>query len=429
MKNLSIILISALVAFASCTKSKEVHPEIGDGNDEIITVGTTGVHVKYARTDHAELNRVVFHYCPADANGNAQQFKAAEMIKRGTLFELTLNDLLSDTLYWYYYESFSSGGEASNSSQKTFRTQAFDQPEPPTPPTPPSGAPEGAINGLFTINANGDQVYFSQGNLQYQASTNTWRFAENQWDYVGGNDYMGQMHDGTVMENGVPCSNSMISANYDGWIDLFEWGTSGYNHGAVCYQPWVYGLLLFDYYAYGDTTNNLNDQTGEADWGYNAISNGGNHENMWRTLTEDEWTYVLFARSTTYGIRFAKAYVNEIKGLILLPDDWNSGTYNLSSPNTHDAYFDSNVISMSDWTTKFEANGAIFLPAAFSRDHDMLVNLGIGSLYGGVSGNYWTATRSDWEYVIRFDFSDYDIGMFLSHPSIGFYVRLVQNNN
>jgi hypothetical protein len=47
----------------------------------------------------------------------------------------------------------------------------------------------GAISGKFTINANGDQVYFSQGNLQYQASTNTWRFAENQWNYVGGSDY------------------------------------------------------------------------------------------------------------------------------------------------------------------------------------------------------------------------------------------------
>jgi len=427
MKKLSIILACALVALASCTKSKEVHPEIGDGNDEIVTVGMKDVHVKYAQTDHAELNRVVFHYCPADANGNAQQFETAEMIKRETLFELILNDLLSDTLYWYYYELFPNGGNVSNSPQKTFRTQAFDQPEPPTPPTPPSSAPEGAINGLFTINENGDQVYFSQGNLQYQASTNTWRFAEHQWDYVGGVDELGQIHDGMVIENGVPCNNSVISANYDGWIDLFEWGTSGYNHGAVCYQPWAHGSSLYDYYAYGDSTNNLNDQTGEADWGYNAISNGGNLENMWRTLTGDEWTYVLFTRSTTFGIRFAKAQINGINGLILLPDDWNSGTYNLSSPNTHDAYYDSNIISMSDWTTKFEANGAIFLLAAYSRNHNVLVNSGIGSLYGGISGNYWTATRKDWEFTFRLDFSDFDIGMFGSHPLLGLYVRLVQD--
>lgn len=42
----------------------------------------------------------------------------------------------------------------------------------------------GAISGLFSVGAT-QQVWFSQGNLQYRASTNTWRFAENQWDYVG----------------------------------------------------------------------------------------------------------------------------------------------------------------------------------------------------------------------------------------------------
>lgn len=46
----------------------------------------------------------------------------------------------------------------------------------------PGEVPVGAICGTFTINANGDQVYFSKGNLQYQASTNIWRFAENQFD-------------------------------------------------------------------------------------------------------------------------------------------------------------------------------------------------------------------------------------------------------
>ena len=56
--------------------------------------------------------------------------------------------------------------------------------ERPLPSRPP--APEGAINGLFTINEAGDQVYFSKGNLQYIGSADTpyWRFAENQWDYL-----------------------------------------------------------------------------------------------------------------------------------------------------------------------------------------------------------------------------------------------------
>ena len=118
----------------SCTKSKKVHPEIGDGNDEIVTVGIKDVHVEYTRTDHAELNRVVFHYCPSDANGNAQHFETAEMTKKETFFELTLNDLLSDTLYWYYYELFPNSGDAFTTIQKTFHTQAFEQPGPPTPP-------------------------------------------------------------------------------------------------------------------------------------------------------------------------------------------------------------------------------------------------------------------------------------------------------
>ena len=39
MKKLSIILACILVAMISCTKSKEVHPENGDGDDEIVTVG------------------------------------------------------------------------------------------------------------------------------------------------------------------------------------------------------------------------------------------------------------------------------------------------------------------------------------------------------------------------------------------------------
>ena len=86
-----------------------------------------------------------------------------------------------------------------------------------------------SITGGFTINEDGDKVIFSQGNLQYQASTGTWRFAENQYDYVGNATL------GNVYENGVKCNNALISDSYTGWIDLFGWGTSGYNHGAVCY--------------------------------------------------------------------------------------------------------------------------------------------------------------------------------------------------
>ena len=39
--------------------------------------------------------------------------------------------------------------------------------------------PTGAIKSLFSI-GEGQYVCFSKGNLQYQVSTYTWRFAENQ---------------------------------------------------------------------------------------------------------------------------------------------------------------------------------------------------------------------------------------------------------
>lgn len=38
--------------------------------------------------------------------------------------------------------------------------------------------PEGTLSGLFSVSAT-KQVRFAKGNLQYRASTNTWRFAEH----------------------------------------------------------------------------------------------------------------------------------------------------------------------------------------------------------------------------------------------------------
>ena len=225
-------------------------------------------------------------------------------------------------------------------------------------------APPGAINGLFSVSDN-QQVYFSRGNLQYQASTNTWRFATNQYDYVGS-------------------ANSSISSTNSGWIDLFGWGTSGYNHGAVCYQPWSTSTNFRDYYAYGNYQYNLCDQTGQADWGYNPISNGGNATDQWRTLTQPEWDYVFNTRVTTSGIRYAMANVNNVNGVILLPDDWNTSIYSLSTTNSSEASFSSNTLTASQWNT-LEQAGAVFLPAAGFRG-------GTSVIFVGSYGCYWSAS-------------------------------------
>ena len=262
-----------------------------------------------------------------------------------------------------------------------------------------NNAPTGAINGKFTINDNGDQVYFSQGNLQYQASTNTWRFAENQWDYVGTqNPPNGNSSGGTVSGS----DNYLISSTYNGWIDLFGWGTSGFNHGANCYQPWSTSETSSDYYVYGSYTYNLYDQTGQADWGYNPISNGGNVSNYWRTLTQSEWIYIINTRITTSGIRYAKAQVNNVNGIILLSDDWDNSTYNLSNTNNGGASYNSNVINTSQWTTLEDA-GAVFLPAAGGRS---------GSFeYGvGFDGDYWSASCKNYLGAGCVGFNDESIG-------------------
>ena len=268
-----------------------------------------------------------------------------------------------------------------------------------TPTT--STVPTGAINGLFTINSTGDQVYFSQGNLQYQASTNTWRFATNQYDHIGNN-------------------NSNISSSYSGWIDLFGWGTSSYNHGAVCYQPWNTSQTNSDYYAYGNYQYNLYDQTGQADWGYNTISNGGNQHNHWRTLTEQEWNYVFYTRTTISGIRYAKAQVNGISGVILLPDNWSANYYSLNNTNSSDVGFNSNTLIASQWNI-LEQHGAVFLPTTGYRD-------GVSIRDVSSEGNYWSASyfNSYYAYYLYFYSSGLDIDT-NGFRFFGFSVRLVSN--
>ena len=261
--------------------------------------------------------------------------------------------------------------------------------------------PNGVLPGRFSV-SNTRQIRFSQGNLQYQASTDTWRFAENQYDYVGAN-------------------NSNISQTYNGWIDLFGWGTSGYNHGATSYQPWSTTTGYSGYYAYGNSQYNLYDQTGQADWGYNPISNGGNESNQWRTLTQPEWDYVVNSRNTSSGMRFAKAKVNNVNGVILLPDDWNASTYSLSSTNSSGASFTSNTITSSQWAT-LENAGAVFLPAAGYRWYEVSVS-NVGTV-----GHYWSASKQSTQSSYRVYFSDSEIGVNNTEErNHGLSVRLVQD--
>ena len=283
--------------------------------------------------------------------------------------------------------------------------------------------PEGALPYGFSVSPT-KRVLFSKGNLQYNAALGThqcadgktlqgtWRFAEHQWDYVG------DAIEGTVYENDIKCNNELISSTYNGWIDLFGWGTSGWNSGANNYQPWSYSDNNEDYYVGGGSNHDLINDYAYADWGvYNAISNGGNSANSWRTLTNEEWDYLLFSRLNAYNFR-GQATVNEVHGYVLLPDNWIAplGLNFSMSPNN----WTTNVYSNSNWEI-MEKAGAIFLPAPCGRGRNVYFDC------IGENGSYRTASCNGENRTSYFRF--YSDDAFLHHHDLyyGFCVRLAQD--
>lgn len=192
--------------------------------------------------------------------------------------------------------------------------------------------------GAYSISTK-KSVYFSKGNLQYNDSTNTWRFAEHQWDIAEGD-----------------------------WTDLFEWGYNNYK--------------------------------------------------QWYALSKDEWIYLLEKRNTNSGIRYAKAIVNGVTGVILLPDSWSSSKYGLNHANEKGALYSSNKISQRDWERRLEPEGAVFLPAAGYR-HGHVFRV-------GTAGRYWSSTEKSGNEAYGVGFTANDIiTAYSENRKNGFSVRLV----
>lgn len=287
--------------------------------------------------------------------------------------------------------------------------------------------PEGAVKGLFSISET-EQVYFSKGNLQFQASTDTWRFAENQYDFVGGiyEDWTGTTEYGNVYQNGVKCNNNEISPTYDGWIDLFGWGTSGWDNGNVLYHPYDFYKDSIDSshgYGYGPTQNNsyffdLTGENAQADWGLNnAIVNGGNQTGLWRVLTKKEFEHLFYNRKDASN-KHARATVLGSFGLLLLPDNWvlPEGLEEIK-PNALN--YNTNIYGASDWE-KMENAGAVFLPSAGYREGRIIKSPTSEGVYW--SSNYNNADRA-WD--IRFSSSYYYLND-NRYRYYGYSIRLVQ---
>ena len=244
----------------------------------------------------------------------------------------------------------------------------------------PSIAPEVSYDGIavFSVSET-NKVVFSMGNLQYHPVNKTWRFASKQTEYIGR-------------------TNKKISAKHNDWIDLFGWGT-----GATPLK---------------NTTSNL-DYATFVEWGTNMTDDS---LNVWRTLTQDEWNYILSTRPSAEQLK-GIACVDGVNGLILLPDNWkspidtifNSGFSLRSNAKSYDLY---QTITAEQWSQMVEA-GAVFLPAAGRRyyfDVDFVQS----------RGAYWSSSELSDSQVGYLYFDSGVANIEQSNPYYGRSVRLVK---
>ena len=237
------------------------------------------------------------------------------------------------------------------------------------------------------------KVLFSKGNLQYHPLNNEWRFAESQLDRM----------------NEVKEEN--LSATYNGWIDLFAWGTGD------C--PTKVPASIFS----RDTAF-----VNFVDWGTNKI--GNDNPNTWRTLTKEEWHYLTDSRGgrNNADSLCAVAQINGMNGLILLPDNWTCPSNilfkrGIAIGHSEEDYSEHQIITLEHWLV-LEESGAIFLPVT---EDDMYS-------YGDENseGYYWSSTLEGkyyphvYAYYYGFTADYAGCGMF-NGTSNRLFVRLVKD--
>lgn len=233
--------------------------------------------------------------------------------------------------------------------------------------------------GAFSVSET-KKVVFSHGNLQYHPLNETWRFAPNQYDYIG-------------------LENENISTTYNGWIDMFGWSSD-----ANPATKW--GVSSF--VAYNQYSGNF------VDWGTNIIL--AYPINTWRTLTSEEWNYLLNNRNHASSL-IGVAKVDDVIGLVLLPDDWTCPLgVSFKSGFLNDVTYQTYTI---DQWLKLENAGAVFLPAYGRRR-------GINIMFEQ-DGLYWSSTKMDSfnAHCMIFYYGEAYVGGMNYH--FGLFVRLVKD--
>jgi len=299
------------------------------------------------------------------------------------------------------------------------------------------------LPGCFSVAAD-KQVRFTKGNLQYNAAYKSWRFAEHQW---------------TVIGNAAGNNTATGRATQDAWIDLFGWGTSGYDGtngdpSAVNFQPYASTSARTGYATnptgYGPSTDlitnsqswSYRDETKNYDWGVYNFTTG--EEAGVRTFTHSEWQYIINTRTNAHKLRGMATLFGRC-GAILLPDDWSWATPAVAKAAAAAGFefrsrytvgsvvrYTNNIIEDTDvghalWTAMEEA-GAVFLPAAGYRAYGTAVTQVNEYIL------YWTSTTyttlADQSHRVRFfgPNSDNDFAVGSYDPRYeGDAVRLVKD--
>ena len=161
-----------------------------------------------------------------------------------------------------------------------------------------------------------------------------------------------------------------------------------------------------------NSSEDYNDYAIFYDWG--DYMTGG-----WRTLSKDEWEYLLSERADA-DIKLATGSVVGVPGLILLPDDWILPTGCLFNPKCKG--WDNNRYSHDQWKM-MENAGAVFLTAAGYYRNSSYYSV-------GMNGFYWTSSYSDdnnlYAYCLYFD----NTHVYMSDSPYRFFgqsVRLVRD--
>lgn len=208
--------------------------------------------------------------------------------------------------------------------------------------------PQFAVKSVFTVNSTGAKVHFAQGNLWYNKAPGA------------GNPYWG--------------------------VEEQQYSIRTYSGDSQTPSN-TYGL-----FGWGDVPNDGNDiKIVDSDMNYSWTKDWGTKlkpENSWRTLSKEEWDYII---NTREGARFAAAKINDKNGLLLIPDGYGVSSektaingVTIDKVNISNAWCGNNVISSENWA-KLEAAGVVFLPANGRRNDTQIEDGGLGY--------YWSSTE------------------------------------